>query len=124
VSKIANRAPSPVFTTVSGFYPCRRPSRDIIYAFEFYPWRAARLMRPLGRSTLAVASIFAVLCLMPLRRVHAYVDPGSGSYILQLLVATLFGALFAIRVFWARIKGFLGRMMPTAYRNKRDAGKQ
>lgn len=81
-------------------------------------------MKSLGRSMLAMASIFLVLCLMPPRRVHAYVDPGSGSYILQLLVATLFGALFAVRVFWAKIKGFLGRMTSAAYRNKQDAGKQ
>jgi hypothetical protein len=71
-----------------------------------------------------IASLLAAICLMPLRHVHAYVDPGSGSYLLQLLVATLFGALFAVRVFWVRIKGLLSRMTGIAFRHKQDAGKQ
>lgn len=81
-------------------------------------------MRSTGRRALIVTSIFAVICLMPLRHVHAYVDPGSGSYLLQLLVATLFGALFAVRVFWARIKGLLSRMTGASFKHKQDAGKQ
>jgi len=80
-------------------------------------------MRSPGRQVLIVASLFVAISLIPLRHVHAYVDPGSGSYILQLLVAGLFGALFAVRVFWARIKGFLSRMTAATSRHKQDAGK-
>ena len=36
----------------------------------------------------------------------AYLDPASGSYILQLLLAFLFGALFAIKIFWHKIRTF------------------
>jgi hypothetical protein len=36
----------------------------------------------------------------------AYLDPASGSYILQLLLAFLFGALFAIKIFWQKIRTF------------------
>lgn len=39
----------------------------------------------------------------------AYLDPGSGSYLLQLLIAGLLGGLFALRMFWGRIKGFFAR---------------
>lgn len=38
---------------------------------------------------------------------HAYVDPGSGSQILQILIAGLLGALYGLKVFWARIIDFL-----------------
>jgi hypothetical protein len=31
-------------------------------------------------------------------------DPGTGSYLLQLLIGALLGALFAIKVFWRKIK--------------------
>lgn len=37
---------------------------------------------------------------------YAYLDPGTGSYILQLIIAGLVGGLFAIRLFWNRIKTF------------------
>lgn len=38
----------------------------------------------------------------------AYLDPGSGSFILQALVAMLAGAIVAINAYWSRIKSFLG----------------
>jgi uncharacterized membrane protein YfcA len=37
---------------------------------------------------------------------YAYIDPGTGSYLLQLLICALLGALFAIKVFWRKIKKF------------------
>ncbi len=42
----------------------------------------------------------------------AYVDPGSGSFILQALIATLAGAAVAINAYWAKIKRVLGRGTP------------
>ena len=38
----------------------------------------------------------------------AYIDPGSGSFILQALIATLAGALVAVNIYWQKIKRFLG----------------
>jgi len=38
----------------------------------------------------------------------AYVDPGSGSFILQALVATLAGAAVVINAYWGKIKQLLG----------------
>jgi len=36
----------------------------------------------------------------------AYLDPGTGSIILQVLIAGLCGGLFAIKLFWRQIKSF------------------
>jgi hypothetical protein len=41
----------------------------------------------------------------------AYLDPGSGSYLLQLLIAGALGFAFAIKIFWGRIKGFFLRLL-------------
>lgn len=38
---------------------------------------------------------------------HAYIDAGTGTLILQFLVAGFFGSLFAVKVFWSRITGRL-----------------
>lgn len=35
-----------------------------------------------------------------------YIDPGSGSYLIQVIVAALLGAAFWIRMSWQRIKAF------------------
>ncbi|MFQ5526267.1 MAG: hypothetical protein ACE5GX_08395 [Thermoanaerobaculia bacterium] len=34
---------------------------------------------------------------------HAYIDPATGSYVLQILVAGFLGAMFALKLFWHRI---------------------
>jgi hypothetical protein len=36
----------------------------------------------------------------------AYLDPGSGSFILQLLIASLVGAAFILKTYWRRINGY------------------
>lgn len=33
-----------------------------------------------------------------------YLDPGTGSYVLQVLIAALVGLAFIIKTYWARIK--------------------
>ena len=42
---------------------------------------------------------------------HAYLDPGAGSYVFQLLLASLMGLLFVIGVYWKRVKGFFRRLL-------------
>ena len=36
----------------------------------------------------------------------AYMDPGSGSYIIQMIVAAAVGGAFAIKMFWLNVKLF------------------
>ena len=42
----------------------------------------------------------------------AYIDPGTGSIILQALVASVVGAAIAVKLFWHRILKFLGIRKP------------
>ena len=39
----------------------------------------------------------------------AYIDPGTGSYVLQIAIAFLVGLAFSIKVFWKKIVAFLRR---------------
>ena len=36
----------------------------------------------------------------------AYLDPGSGSFILQLLIAAILGGAFIVKAYWQKIVGF------------------
>jgi len=47
--------------------------------------------------------------LAPIIRPQAYLDPGSGSFLIQLLIAGLVGAGFIIKAYWKKIKGFFNR---------------
>jgi hypothetical protein len=39
---------------------------------------------------------------------HPYLDPGSGSFLIQLLLAILLGLGVAARAYWGKIKGWFG----------------
>ena len=58
--------------------------------------------------------------LMSLKTTVAYLDPGSGSFILQILIASLVGALFIVRTYWTRIKGFFQNMFKRDRRDKEE----
>ena len=44
------------------------------------------------------------------RQAYGYIDPGTGSFILQLAIGSLLGAALAVKLSWARIKFFLGSL--------------
>lgn len=39
---------------------------------------------------------------------HPYLDPGSGSFLIQLAIAAALGLAVAVRASWGKIKGWLG----------------
>jgi hypothetical protein len=43
-----------------------------------------------------------------LSRGSTYLDPGSGSFLLQLLIAGLLGLGVAVKVYWNKVKGLFG----------------
>jgi hypothetical protein len=48
--------------------------------------------------------------LAPYLRPSLYLDPGSGSFLIQLLLAALLGGAFAIKIYWRKIKAlFTGK---------------
>jgi hypothetical protein len=53
-----------------------------------------------------VASAAALACFET--SAHAYLDPGTGSIILQAVVASVASSLFVIKMYWYKIKSMLG----------------
>ena len=66
----------------------------------------------LNRISRTVPLLAAALLLFP-QEAHAYLDPGSGSLIVQALVAAFFALSLAIKVYWRKIKLFMGRFFST-----------
>lgn len=66
---------------------------------------------PASRVFTTSAALLAALFLVFPGEAHAYLDPGTGSYITQMLFASFMGALFMIKVFWARIRLFFSRLL-------------
>jgi hypothetical protein len=57
---------------------------------------------------MRVASVVAALILLRPCAAFAYVDPGSGSLALQLLLAGFAGVGVVLRLIWGRIRAALG----------------
>jgi len=51
-----------------------------------------------------------------------YLDPGSGSFLFQMLLATLVGALFAIKIYWKKITAYFGKNKQKDNSGKNDSG--
>jgi hypothetical protein len=73
-----------------------------------------KLPRPLKNSfNLFLLATFYFLALA--RPAFAYVDPGTGSLIFQLLISAFVGGLFVIKTYWQKIKNwFSGTENPEA----------
>ena len=54
-----------------------------------------------------IAFLILLLCLalIPLP-VSAYLDPGFGSMVWQMMAAAVFGMSFAVKIYWQKIKNF------------------
>lgn len=56
------------------------------------------------------ASKLFLLLSLPLilpRQVYAYIDPGSGSYLIQIIIASLVGILISFKSIWVKIKSII-----------------
>ena len=64
---------------------------------------------PRGRPSRALLLLALPLLLLP-SIAHAYLDPGTGSYVVQILIGTVLGGLFALGVLWRRVVASIKRL--------------
>lgn len=63
-----------------------------------------------GRTMKILAIIGSMLLMFP-GTAAAYLDPGNGSFIFQMLLGMLFTAAVTFRVFWAKLVLFLNNLL-------------
>lgn len=63
----------------------------------------------MSRRVLWIAFFTASFLLIFAPAAHAYLDPGSGSFIFQVLIGGLLAAGVTVKAYGARIRGFLSR---------------
>lgn len=54
----------------------------------------------------------------------AYVEPGTGSFFIQLFLSFFLGTLFLIKIFWKRIKSFFGHLFLKRAKSEQDNGEK
>lgn len=65
-----------------------------------------------SKTSLTTSGVLLSVFLLPLtsQNIHAYIDPGTGSLIIQVLIASFVGGLFLLKVFWGKVKAFLSKL--------------
>ena len=66
-------------------------------------------MNQLRSRTVWTVVFLLYFSLVTISTANAYIDPGSGSYIFQLVIGGILGAAVAVKVFWRKIWSFVTR---------------
>lgn len=70
-----------------------------------------------AKTVLALAAALSVAMTAP---AHAYLDPGTGSIVLQAIIGGVAASLFILRSYFYRLKGLLGFVPKAADENVRS----
>lgn len=71
-------------------------------------------------STIRTCVALALIVAIP-TPAHAYLDPGTGSILLQGILAAIAGGLFTIKLWWARISGAVARLFGRGEEHKKGS---
>ncbi|MCE5300445.1 MAG: hypothetical protein LLG37_06180 [Spirochaetia bacterium] len=63
-----------------------------------------------GKVLAVSATAAGVMFIWPVSGAQAYLDPGTGSFIIQAGIAAAAGCILAIKIFWKKIQDFFGGM--------------
>lgn len=74
-------------------------------------------MLPARLRTLFIPVVVGCLTLPQIA--HAYLDLGSGSYLVQIVIATIVGGLYAVRLHVRRLFGMIGSFVRRLATRKR-----
>jgi hypothetical protein len=58
----------------------------------------------MGHSKYLASISAAIIPLFLISSHKAYLDPGTGSIIIQLLIGVIVGGLVSVRIFWSKIR--------------------
>ena len=58
----------------------------------------------------SVLTFFALIILIVPNPVYAYLDPGTGSMLIQMIIGGIVAALFTIKMYWYRLKEFIKKI--------------
>jgi hypothetical protein len=73
-----------------------------------------------SKKSIRLFAFAGFFVLISYRNVYAYIDPGTGSYFLQIIIAGLLGAAITAKVFWKNIKVYISNLFSKEPKGKPD----
>ncbi|MGI6375847.1 MAG: hypothetical protein ACOX3S_07545 [Anaerolineae bacterium] len=71
-------------------------------------------------SSLVALALLTSVSVFELPAPGWYVDPGSGSYLIQLLIAAFVGVAYLVKTNWRRIQSLASRLLSARHRDDGD----
>lgn len=59
---------------------------------------------------LKMALLGVVGALLLPEYVYSYIDPGTGSYVFQIIIAAFVAVSFMVKIYWRKVKELFGRL--------------
>ena len=79
------------------------------------------LMKSIGKVSILCISIYVLM--LSIKPAYAYLDPGTGSMMVQAVLAVIAAVSVSVGIFWNRIKMFFGRIFGEKKRDQQDLNK-
>ena len=73
-----------------------------LFYFSVFYYRMPQEKKTMSAIKTSLLALLLLIIFTPVT--HAYLDPNSGSYILQITAAAVFGGIFIAKTWWAQIK--------------------
>jgi len=62
----------------------------------------------IGSKDVVILTVILLFC--SVWEVYAYIDPGTGSYIIQVVIGVFLGAAFALKLYWEKVRAYFSKL--------------
>ena len=69
-----------------------------------------KVVRGIFARLVFLGAVVVFLSAASISQARAYIDPGTGSYILQIAAASILAGLFVLKAFWRNVKDGISRI--------------
>ena len=68
-------------------------------------------MKKTGSLLLSISLLAGFFLMVSIKPAHAYIELGSVGFLFQMLIASAFGVLFTLKVYWRNFVGAISRLL-------------
>jgi len=63
--------------------------------------------------SFSLLMVVILVCVFFVKNSYAYLDPGTGSYVIQVLIGILMGGIITIKFYWKSIRSVIKKLFKT-----------
>ena len=75
--------------------------------------RIRKEMNSMKMDSFSLLMVVILVCVFFVKNSYAYLDPGTGSYVIQVLIGILMGGIITIKFYWKSIRSVIKKLFKT-----------